>query len=318
MLPRRTFLHGAAAITAAAFCPRPASGQTLEPMTVMLDWLLNPNHAGLFAAQQTGAFERASLAVKIISPSDPDSPSRLVSAGQVDLAVGYGSQINMVVSAGLPVLRIATLVDRPLNTIMALDGITTLAELKGKTIGYAVAGVEEAVLDVMLGTAGVPRDAFTAVKVNYGVVTAMLSGRLDAATGAYRNAEVIQMQQMGRKPAVFLPEEHGVPMYDELILLAQRSRRGDERFRRFVGALTEGTAALIKDPDGLYRAFAAAHSELDTPYNKASWQATVPLLARDPGRLDAARYLAFQDFCIARHIIAKPLPLDQFAVQLMA
>lgn len=318
MLPRRTFLHGAAAAAGVTLMPRSSLGAGLEPMTVMLDWLLNPNHAGLFAAQQSGAFERAGLAVKIISPSDPDSPSRLVAAGQVDLAVGYGSEINMIVSAGLPLLRIATLIDRPLNTIMALDGVKTLADLKGKTIGYSVAGVEEAILDVMLGSAGLKRDAFTAVKVNYDMVAAMLSGRLDAATGAYRNAEVIQLEQMGRKPTVFLPEEHGVPMYDELILVAQRARVGDERLRRFIRALQEGVAALVKDPDGLFRAFAAAHSELDTPYTKASWQATMPLLARDPGRLDEARYRKFQDFCIAQGIIAKPLALDQFAVQLVA
>nr|WP_321985714.1 ABC transporter substrate-binding protein [uncultured Lichenicoccus sp.] len=284
----------------------------------MLDWLLNPNHAGLFAAQHTGAFARAGLKVKIVSPSDPDSPSRLVAAGQVDLAVGYGAEINMIVSAGLPLARIASLIDRPLNTIIALGGIKTLADLRGKTIGYSVAGVEEAVLDVMLGSAGLKRDGFTAVKVNYDMVAALLSRRLDAATGAYRNAELIQLRQMGRDPAVFLPEEHGVPMYDELILIVQRARLGDARLSRFIAALRDGVAALQKDPDGLFRAFADAHSELDTPYTKASWQATMPLLARDPGQLDEARYRTFQDFCVTQGIIPKPLPVDQFAVQLVA
>ncbi len=314
MLPRRLFLQGAAT----AGLQGAATAADLIPMTIMLDWLLNPNHAGLFAAQRIGAFGRAGLAVRIVSPSDPDLPCRLVAAGQVDLAVSYGSQINMITSAGLPLLRVATLVDRPLNTVTALGGVKTLADLRGKTVGYSVAGVEEAVLDVMLGSAGLKANDVTTVKVNYDMVAALLSRRLDAAIGAYRNAEVIQLRQMGQTPVVFLPEEHGVPLYDELILVAQRERAADDRLKRFVGALQEGVAAVRSDPGGMWRAFAQAHSELDAEYVEIAWNMTVPLLARDPGRLDENRYEAFQQFCLAQRIIAKPQPLSQYAAQIMA
>jgi putative hydroxymethylpyrimidine transport system substrate-binding protein len=289
-----------------------------EKMTIILDWLLNPNHAALFAALQSGAFAKAGLDVDIVAPADPDSPCRLVAAGQADLAVSYGTQINMIDSAGLPLLRIATLIDRPLNTVMALEGsgIHTLSDLKGKKIGVSVGGVEEAVLDAMLQSAGLqPADA-TPVKVNYDMVSALVSHRLDAAIGAYRNAEVLQVRQMGFTPVVFLPEEHGVPLYDELIVVAHRDRRDDPRLKRFVGALQEGTAALLKSPDAMWQAFAKAHSELATPLNQTSWQATMPAIAKDPAKLDSERYLAFQSFAAAHGIIGKTLPLDQFAVQL--
>ncbi len=317
MLDRRVFLMGCTA-SAGLAATGPAFAKTTEPMTVILDWLLNPNHAALFTAQHSGAFARAGLEVNLVSPSDPDSPCRLVAAGQADLAVSYGSQINMITSAGLPLLRVATLVDRPLNTVMTRGDIQTLSDLRGKTIGYSVAGVEEAVLDVMLASAGVRPGEVTTVKVNYNMVTAMLSHRLDAATGAYRNAEVIEIEQMGAKPHVFLPEDHGVPPYDELILVARHDRVGDARLKRFILALREAVATLQKDPDALWTAFADAHGELNTPYNKLSWQATVPLLARDPGALDERRYLAFQDFAVARHIIATPQPIGGFAVQIVS
>ncbi len=124
MIQRRPFLLGAAATGAGLAVGRRASAA--DRMRVILDWLLNANHAALFAAGQCGAFSRAGLQVALVSPSDPDSPSRLVAAGQAELAVGYGSQINMITAAGLPVLRVATLIDRPLNTVMALgDGPAT-------------------------------------------------------------------------------------------------------------------------------------------------------------------------------------------------
>lgn len=316
MIHRRPFLLGAVAAGAALTTRRRAAAA--DRMTVILDWLLNANHAALFAAEQCGAFSRAGLDVTLVSPSDPDSPCRLVAAGQADLAISYGTQINMITTAGLPVVRVATLIDRPLNTIMALDdgSIHRLADLKGKNVGISVAGVEEALLDIMLQSAGlVPADV-TVVKVNYGMVPALLSGRLDAAIGAYRNAEVLQVREAGRTPQIFLPEEHGVPLYDELILVARADREHDPRLKRFLVALQDGTRALAKDPDAMWRAFAAAHSELATPFNQASWAATMPAIAADPVPLDASRYLSFQSFAVAHGIVDRSMPLDRFAVQI--
>jgi putative hydroxymethylpyrimidine transport system substrate-binding protein len=122
---------------------------------------------------------------------------------------------------------------------------------------------------------------------------------------------------LGAKPILFLPEEHGVPAYDELIVLARRDDRGDARYRRFVAALQEGSAALLKDPEGLWAAFAAAHTEQDTKLTKACWGATLPAIARDPGRLDAQRYLDFEKFALASGIIPSLMPLDMFAAQIL-
>jgi putative hydroxymethylpyrimidine transport system substrate-binding protein len=313
---RRSFLTSVA--TAAAFMAVGRRANAAEKLTVILDWLLNANHAALFAAQQSGAFARAGLDVDLIAPADPDSPCRLVAAGQADLAVSYGTQINMIDSAGLPLLRVATLIDRPLNTVMALEGggIRSLSDLRGKKIGISVGGVEEALLDAMLQSAGLQPTDVTPVKVNYDMVSALISHRLDAAIGAFRNAEVLQVRQMGLSPVVFLPEEHGVPPYDELIVVARRDRRDDPSLKRFVAALQEGTAALLKAPDAMWQAFSQAHTELATPINRASWNATMPAIAVDPAKLDSQRYLTFQSFALAHGIISKTLPLDEFAVEL--
>jgi putative hydroxymethylpyrimidine transport system substrate-binding protein len=295
-----------------------ASAAPAERLTVVLDWLLGTDHAALFAALQSGAFARAGLDVDLIAPSDPDLPSRLVAAGQADLAVGYGTQINMIDAAGLPLVRIATLIDTPLNTVMALGNgaIRTLADLKGKTIGYSVAGVEDAILGTMLQSAGLALSDVTTVKISYDMVSALLARRLDAAIGAFRNVEVLQVQMLGEHPAVFLPEQHGVPPYDELIVLARRDRLADPRLKAFLAGLQEGTGLLLKTPESVWRAFAAAHPEQDTRLNRASWQATLPAIAPTPARLDAQRYLAFQDFAVAHGIASRRLPLDAFAVQI--
>jgi putative hydroxymethylpyrimidine transport system substrate-binding protein len=318
MIDRRGLLTGAA--MTGALLATAGSAVAGDDMTVILDWLLDANHAALFAAQQCGAFTRAGLTVQLIAPADPDSPCRLVAAGQADLAISYGTQINMIVDAGLKLVRVATLIDTPLNTVIALGGtgIATLADLKGRKIGISVGGVEEALLDAMLHSAGLAPADVTPVKVNYDMITALLSRRLDAAIGAFRNAEVLQVRQMGQTPVVFLPEDHGVPPYDELILVARQDRLTDPRLKRFMAALQEGTAALVKAPDVMWQAFAQAHTELATRLNEASWHATIPAIAVNPARLDGARYLRFQSFALQQGIIGKQLPLNAFAVDITA
>ena len=78
-------------------------------------------------------------------------PPKLVAAKKADLAVNYQPQLQMQVTQGLPLVRIATLVDSPLNSLVVLKdgGITKLEDLKGKKVGYSVSGFETALLDSM-------------------------------------------------------------------------------------------------------------------------------------------------------------------------
>jgi putative hydroxymethylpyrimidine transport system substrate-binding protein len=287
-----------------------------EPFTIVLDWLLNANHAALLTGVLRGVFARAGADVNLVAPSDPDSPVRLAAAGRADLAVGYGSQINMLVAAGLPVIRVGTLIDRPLNSVMAIGGrgIVRLADLRGKRIGFSVSGVEEAMLAAMLASAGVSRADVTLVKVNFAMVPALLSGSLDAAIGAFRNMEVLQVKMMHQDAVVFLPEDYGVPAYDELILIARKDRAADSRIGAVITALRDATSDLLAAPGPVWDAVAAAHPELNTPLMRASLRETLPAFARDPARLDAARYLAFQDFAARSGLVSKSLPLADFAV----
>jgi putative hydroxymethylpyrimidine transport system substrate-binding protein len=70
-------------------------------------------------AEQIGAFKEAGLDVKIV-PSDPALPPRLVAARQADLAITYQPQVHFLLN-GLPLVRVGTLINSPLNTVIALD-----------------------------------------------------------------------------------------------------------------------------------------------------------------------------------------------------
>ena len=125
----------------------PAAGHAADKLTVLLDWFVNPDHAPLYVALERGYFRDAGLDVELIAPADPNDPPKLVAAGKGDIAVSYQPQLHLQTAEGLPLARIGTLVSTPLNSLVVLadSPYKSIADLKGKRIGYSVAGTEEAI-----------------------------------------------------------------------------------------------------------------------------------------------------------------------------
>ncbi len=63
-----------------------------KPVTVLLDWFVNPDHVPLYVALEKGFFKKRGLDVTFIAPSNPNDPPKLVAAGKADLAVSYQHQ----------------------------------------------------------------------------------------------------------------------------------------------------------------------------------------------------------------------------------
>src|SRR4029077_20432652 len=132
----------------------PAGAQ--HKVRVLLDWFVNPDHAALVIAKQRAFFTKHGLEAELIAPADPNAPPKLVAAGQADYAVSYQPTLQMLAAEGLPLVRVGVLVAQPLNALVALeDGpVKTIADLKGRKIGYSIAGFEEALLGAILEKAG--------------------------------------------------------------------------------------------------------------------------------------------------------------------
>ena len=288
-------------------------------LTLLLDWFVNPDHAPLFVAKEKGFFADRGLEVEIIAPSNPNDPPKLVAAGKADIAVSYQHQHHMQVDQGLPLIRIATLVATPLNSLVVLaDGdIEDIADLKGKTIGYSVGGFETVLLKVMLERAGLTLDDVKLVNVNFSLSPSLFSGQVDAVIGAFRNFELNQMEIEGRPGRAFFVEEHGIPAYDELILVAHRNRIGDDSLRLFVDALEEGVQYLLNHPAQSWRLFIKGERKnLDDELNRRAWRDTLPRFALRPGALDIKRYKRFSEFLDEQDIVSGMPPIETWAVEL--
>ncbi len=296
----------------------PFPSMAAEKLTVLLDWFINPDHAPLIVAREKGFFKEAGLEVELIAPADPSMPPKLVAAGKADLAISYQPQLHVQVAAGLPLVRIATLVATPLNSLVVLrDGpVKTIADLKGRKVGFSVGGFEDALLGAMLAKHGLGLKDVTLVNVNFSLSPALVSGQVDAVIGAFRNFELNQMDIIGKPGRAFFPEEEGVPAYDELIVIANKANLGDPRLPRFVAAIERAVQFIINHPDESWKLFLRNNKALDDELNKRAWADTLPRFALRPAALDRGRYERFAVFLQQQNLIKEIPPLASYATEI--
>jgi putative hydroxymethylpyrimidine transport system substrate-binding protein len=307
----------ATALLAALLLAPPAVAA--DKLTVLLDWYINPDHAPLVVAEEGGYFAKQNLDVELVVPPDASSPPKLVAAGKADVAISYQPDLMLQVKSGVPVVRFGTLIDSPLNCLIALkDGpVKELTDLKGRTVGYSAASFQGAYLNAILGTVGLSEKDVKTVNLNYNLIPPLLAGQVDAVMDGYRNVELIQLEQEGHPVQAWFPEQNGVPSYDELIYVAAADKAtSDPRLPRFLAAIAEATAFIEEKPDEALALFLKSHSDLDSELTRKQFAATAEYFPANPAELDRAKYLGFAGFLTMNGLLDKQPPLDTFAVEL--
>jgi putative hydroxymethylpyrimidine transport system substrate-binding protein len=289
-----------------------------DKLTVMLEWFVNPDHAPMVIAEAKGFFAAAGLDVELIPPADPSSVPRLIAAKQADIGIHYQPNLYLDHEAGLPLVRVGTLVETPLNTVTVLaDGpIKSLADLKGKKVGFSVSGFEDAMLKRMLENAGLSKDDVELVNVNFALSPSLIGGKVDATVGGFRNFELTQMKLEGHEGRSFFPEENGVPPYDELIFIAHKDSVADPRLKRFMGAIEQAAIFITNHPDDAWQLFVKKYPNLDDGLNRKAFFDTLPRFAKRPAALDTGRYQRFGAFMQEMGLVAKNSPVGDLAVEL--
>ncbi|WP_341247178.1 ABC transporter substrate-binding protein [Nereida ignava] len=306
--------------TTAALILAAAPAFSQDKMTLLLDWFVNPDHGPIIVAQEKGYFAEQDLEVEVIAPADPSDPPKLVAAGRAELAISYQPQLHLQVHEGLPLKRVGTLVATPLNCLLVLeDGpIETPADLKGKKIGFSVGGVEEAVLQSVLGTHGVGLDDVELVNVNFSLSPSLMSGQVDAVIGAFRNFELNQMDIEGVAGKCFFVEEEGLPPYDELIYVANPDKMDADMIARFLAATEKATQYIVNHPEDSWEIFSATSTELQDELNDRAWDDTIPRFALRPAAFDAGRYAAYEQFLFEAGLIPSVNPVEKLAIDVTA
>ena len=280
---KRTVIAALAAVLTLAACGEMKDSTTparTVPLTLMLDYFPNADHVGIYQAVADGGFARAGLAVHVEAPSDPSAPLKDLLSGRATVAISYEPELMLARNAGEPLASFGAIVQEPLTSIVSVGSqhITSVAALRGKTVGYAGLPYQKAYLDTILTHAHVPISSVKLIDVGENLVPAMVSGQVDATIGAYWNYEAIQLAEKGKHPNVIHVNQVGVPTYDELVLVATKAtlaNRPDE-IRDFVQALARGYESTRRDPEAAVQNLVRMNPGLDSKFQLASVEATLP------------------------------------------
>jgi putative hydroxymethylpyrimidine transport system substrate-binding protein len=306
-----------AAVAALAGCgerSEPTSGPRSERLSLMLDYLPNADHAGIYAARARGDFRRAGLDVDVQTPSDPSAPLKLLAAGRVDLAISYEPELLLARDAGEKLVAVGALVQEPLTSIMSVGrrGVRDPAALRGKTVGTAGIPYQSAYLKAVLEQARVDPGTVKEVNVGFNLVPAMLSGKVGATLGAFWNIEGVQLRLARKDPQIIRIERAGVPTYDELVIVAREADlgTGGARVRRFLRALGQGHVALRRDPEAGVRPLLAANRDLDARAQLESVKATLPAFFPPAGKpfgwMDRVAWARYGRWMYERRLLRRP------------
>lgn len=219
--------------------PVPADNVDIE-----LDWYPNTNHVGIYVAQDKGFFADENLNVEVKEPADPALVAQLVGSGERDFGIFYQTDTLIARNEGVPVVAVRSIVQRPLNCIMALQssGITRPADLKGKKIGYPGIDWNISLLETMLETDGLTIDDVEVVNVGWSLWQSLASGTVDALIGAYWSHESYVLEDEGYPVNIIYADDYGVPPYYEMMLITseQMVNENPDVVRRFANAFVRG------------------------------------------------------------------------------
>ncbi|WP_394232189.1 ABC transporter substrate-binding protein [Niallia oryzisoli] len=257
----------------------------LKEVSIMLDWYPNAVHSYLYVAQEKGYFEDEGIKVDIQFPANPTDPLNLAAAGKVTLGLYYQPDVIIArANENVPVKSIASIVRSPLNHVVFAEdsSIKSPKDLEGKTVGYPGIPLNEAMLKTMVTKDGGDFTKVKMVDVGFELNSSLVSENVDAVIGAYINHEVPILNQNGFKTRTFNPTEHGVPAYNEIVLVTsdETLEKDKDAIQAFWRAAEKGYEFMKENPDEALTILLTnqdkANFPLDEAIEKESLQVLLP------------------------------------------
>lgn len=136
-------------------------------VVLMLDYVPNTNHTGIYVAQELGYFEEAGLNVQIIEPGSNETAATMVASGNADFGISYQEDVTYAKCAPepLPIKAIATIIQHNTSGFVSLKSanITSPKDFEGKVYAGWQAPSEEAVIKAVMSQANADFSKLTMV-----------------------------------------------------------------------------------------------------------------------------------------------------------
>jgi len=297
----------------------PEEQAQLEDITVLLDWVPNTNHTGLYVALENGYYEEEGLNVEIIQPSEGGSAD-LVAAGQGQFGVSYQEQVTYARTAEtpLPIKAIAAIIQHNTSGFASpVDrGIETAADFEGKKYGGWGSPMEIATLKALMEKEGADYEKLEIVDIGavdfFGAVETLVD-----FTWIYEGWDGVSAE-LKDYPINFIKLQDVDPNLDFYtpVLIAEESylEENPETAKAFMRATRKGYEFAIENPEEAANILVQHAQEIDLELAKASqaylageYQAEAPVW----GVMEAQTWKNYGDWMYEQGLIESKLDVEK-------
>jgi putative hydroxymethylpyrimidine transport system substrate-binding protein len=279
--------------------------------TVVLDFVPNAVHTGIYAAQAQGLYEKAGVDLHIQVPGESTDAPKLLAAGRTQFAILDITDLGIAVEKGLDLVGLMPIVQEPLAAVLAReDGpVKRPRDMDGHTVGVTGLPSDTAVVESAVAADGGDPKGVDEVTIGFNSVASLAAGKVDAATGFW-NDEAVEAKRQGIPLRVFKVDEYGAPKYPELILTTTRKevQSDPELVRAMVQATTEGYEFTEKNPSKALDDLLAANKSLEKDDTEAQLKVLLPALHPDPFKESVLK--EWSAWATSHGLLPKPLDVQ--------
>ncbi len=225
----------------------------LTPVSLQLQWFVQAQFGGYYAAKDKGYYEEQCLDVTILEGGVDIVPQTVLAQGGADFAISWVPKALSSREQGAGIVDVAQVFQRSgtLQVSFADSGITTAADFKGKKIGNWGFGNEYEVFAAITKAGLDPAADVEHVQQQFDMV-ALLNGEIDAAEAMTYNEYAMVLEAINPDTGeLYQPSDfnvvnyndEGVAMYQDAVW-ASEERLADPAYQdttqRFVTASLKG------------------------------------------------------------------------------
>ncbi len=235
-------------------------------VTVLLDWVPNTNHTGLYAAKELGYFEGEGLEVEILQVNEGGT-AQLVAAGQAEFGISYQEEVTHARVEGIPVVAIAAIIQHNSSGFAspAEKGIKTPADFEGKKYGGWGSPMEEAVLRAVMDKYGADFDKLEMVSIGSADFFTSVTKDVDFTWIYYGwDGVAAELRGIDLNFINLREEDEALDFYTPVIIASEETiGQNPDLVKGFLRAVTKGYQYCIENPEEAAEFLLKVSPELD-------------------------------------------------------
>ena len=296
-----------------------ASGQQLEKVRFILDYVPNTNHIGAYVAQSLGYYAEEGLDVEIIQPSE-GATATLIATGKGEFGVSYQEDVTYARTADdpLPIKAIAAILQHNTSGFASAKekNILSPADFENKVYAGWGSPAEEAIIKAVMERAGADPSKISFVQsTGSGSITA-LKDAVDLIWIYYGWTGV--EFELSDFEFNYLPLTDLYPaldFYTPVIIAAESYvTENPEITQKFLRATFRGYEYCIEHPQEAAELFVAAVPDYTLEMIEKSVEYLNQYFIADAdrwGEMTADRWDAYTQFMIDSGLITKDMPAQE-------